>query len=268
MEELEAEEEAEQARLRQIEIQQQKEINNKRSEGAKAEVQKLKALKEMQKKMGKALVQSAANTKIPSNTPTPISPSLPAVSDAQTKKTVTFAAAGEADDVPVKPEVDWGDLVPGRLKKNHLVKPTLIHSSRVDDTLPMRMNVVERAASKPKPQEPEPDSDDESDIEPPDSPLDEEEEEYIGELEVDELDLDAAEHQREIAREYYKQRSTIGQTALDAMRSHTHEDGPTVCFSVTLLPTFCLIRFCRLNISTVPMSKKQSHPCPNSEPLA
>lgn len=162
--------------------------------------------------MGKALLEPSEDK---ATTPSP---------DIQTKKSVSFAP----EITPSKPEVDWGDLAQGKLRSSNTSKPVLLHSSRAEDTLPMKRNVVERTpSSKPVAPQPEPDSDDESE---PDSPLeeDDDEDELAGELEPEDIDIDEAQHQREIAREYYKQRATVGQSALEAMRSPTHVESSPV----------------------------------------
>lgn len=147
----------------------------------------------------------------------------------------------------------WGDVHPARLKPAHAVtvgKQT------------MKLQVVERfpsataSSSRPRSVSPPPpsrpatqaDSDDESvpssplavesdegvpnvqyahpDHDAPiQSPSSGDEDDDLPEDEVldDEFDFDSAQHQREIALEYYKKRSTIGEDAARALSAHTHE---------------------------------------------
>ena len=152
------------------------------------------------------------------------------------KKSVSFDLPPEESPVSAGPQQDWGDVTPARLQPQRPPTPAA-HG-------PMKFNVVEKfprglqLGSSPK------DSDDESDPEPvPDSDEDglgstpmrhvefhsEESTEDGGDFEFDEgeIDLDAAQHQREIALAYYEKREKFAVQAASAFSSHSHiEEDP------------------------------------------
>ncbi|KAF9447868.1 hypothetical protein P691DRAFT_801681 [Macrolepiota fuliginosa MF-IS2] len=158
------------------------------------------------------------------------------------KKTVAFVETGDSISNTSKPE--WGDVTAARLRPGQ--RPTLLQAFRPDSN-PVKLSVIERkpvghALAIPSRPTPFPrttkDSDDESEPEDnqfhpasdgdesdeileglPDSGADD------GEVELEnEYDLDYAQHQREIALEYYKKRNIIGQDAAKTMMNHTHEE--------------------------------------------
>ncbi|KAJ6624540.1 hypothetical protein B0H10DRAFT_1943141 [Mycena sp. CBHHK59/15] len=224
------EERMEQAEGEALSMEKRQEILRKRKQAAQDEIARLKAAKDMQKKMGKALLRSMSTASKPST-----SPSLAQSSSAEPsadvaegpRKTVKFADTesddGQESESQPDQTPDWGDVVPARLRANH--GRTLMSKAQAD-THPMKMQVVERIPGKPKPEEPQPDSDDES--EPPSSPLsgsDDGELILDGEFE-EEVDLDFAHHQREIALEYHEKRAKMADATSNAMRSHSHnQDG-------------------------------------------
>ncbi|CAK5277324.1 unnamed protein product [Mycena citricolor] len=195
---------------------------------AEDELARLKANKEMQRKMGKALLKDISSSN-PKQT-TPIGSSQPTAP----RKSVKFADEEESEpQVAVTVEQDWGDVVPARLRANN--GRSLL--AKTDNTQTMRLNVVERFPGKPAATlEDGPDSDDESepDSEPPQSPTiedsdaepvsDEEEEQDL----VEEVDLDYAHAQRGVALENYVKRGNLGTNALrfdeDSRSYSTAED--------------------------------------------
>ncbi|KAJ7047103.1 hypothetical protein C8F04DRAFT_1062683 [Mycena alexandri] len=227
---LEQEEEMEQAREDGLSQEQRQEILRKRKLAAQDEAARLKASKEMQKKMGKALLKDmAASRDKHAPVQTPAANSDIAVEEAihVPRKTVKFADAADEVDVPVPREEspDWGDVVPARLRAKTAGSLMSKAHAQFDAQQPMKMQVVERMPGKPRVEETQPDSDDES--EPPDSPLMSDSDEE-GRLESDEelaeeVDLDYAQHQREITLEYHTRRAKMAETTSSALRSHSHD---------------------------------------------
>ncbi|KAL7283624.1 hypothetical protein ACG7TL_003059 [Trametes sanguinea] len=145
----------------------------KRKEAAKAEMDALKKAREMQKKMGKALIlnMAAAREREEQENQAMERAEEQAREERKKlkpKKSVTFA------DLPPDHEnqpansvhpADWGDVAPAKLNAG---KSTLITKGQMDK-LPMKMNVVERTPgasrgpkSPPPPTSSQADSDDES----------------------------------------------------------------------------------------------------------
>ncbi|KAF9014073.1 hypothetical protein BDQ17DRAFT_1320729 [Cyathus striatus] len=219
---LEEEEHEEQLKEAQRERAEIEKSLGKRREAAANEKKNLEAAKELQKKIGKALFRDETKKYTEKE--------ADGVYDK--KKSVAFA-----DDTKHKEQLDWGDVTPARLRPAS--RPTLLQGPA--DTHIMKMNVVERAPAQPShsndkiilneeqdsDDESEPASEDEGPIhEPPES-----DDEVEGDVELDEdgVDFDFARHQREVAMEYYKRRSNMGEAATAAMLSHSHdEDGEVV----------------------------------------
>ncbi|OAX42003.1 hypothetical protein K503DRAFT_863414 [Rhizopogon vinicolor AM-OR11-026] len=245
---LEEEERIQLERDEEEEKERQRNDIRKRKEAAKAEMERLRAAKEMQKKMGKALLKNLAEARekeererkdLAEKEPPKSDPSKP-------KKTVTFANPPLPDELSAAEErqtatssIDWGDITPARLRS--INRAPLI--TRADEeTHPMRRNVVERHPASYKPSS-EPPSEGDSDDEPLstsslahdeygntlrescnlDSDADDDD---ISDEDVlaEEYDWDSAHHHREVALEYYKKRHVIGAEAARAMTSHTHDD--------------------------------------------
>ncbi|KAF7338074.1 hypothetical protein MVEN_02031900 [Mycena venus] len=224
---LEEEERREQAREDGISEEQRQEILQKRKQAAQDERARLKAAKDMQRKMGKALLRDMTPSRDkPTPDPTPSSNLDFAVEEVQEtvpnpRKTVTFADAAVEAETTEADTSDWGDVVPARLRANS--KPSLMSNAQPDST-PMKMHVVERIPGKPVVGL-QPDSDDES--EPPDSPTISDEDEEGGfesdEELAEEIDVDFARHQREIALEYHAKRAKMAETASQALQSDFHD---------------------------------------------
>lgn len=258
---LEAEEAEEEARAaREAEEMRKRKIET-RKETAKKDLERLRKAKEMQKKMGKALIRNVEEAREREMKAKEEQEKEYERADKERmetkgkgpKKKVSFA------DLPVicpeppqeKGIEPWGDVVPARLKPAHAMtvgKQTMklqvverLQTAAVSSSRP-------RSISPPPPTRSEVDSDDESNPPSPASadsdggepivrvaqvgygapvqpPPSEDEEDGIPEDEVleDEFDFDTAQHQREIALEYYKKRSDIGAEAARAMSAHTHE---------------------------------------------
>ncbi|KAJ6502269.1 hypothetical protein C8R45DRAFT_975989 [Mycena sanguinolenta] len=222
---LEEEERVEHARehaREEISEDQRQEILQKRREAAEKESTRLKAAKDMQRKMGKALLRDMATSRENSpSDPTPESAVESKGTAFNPVKTVTFASEVEAPESRETETSDWGDVVPGRLRAKG--GPSLISNAQFDGT-PMKMHVVERVPGKPV--GPQSDSDDES--EPPDSPTIADSDEEAGGFESDdelaeEVDMDFVHHQREIALEYNSSRARMAETTSNALQSHYHD---------------------------------------------
>ncbi|KAK7037962.1 hypothetical protein R3P38DRAFT_2903623 [Favolaschia claudopus] len=209
--------------------EQRQEILRKRKQAAEDERARLKAAKDMQRKMGKALLRDATQSH-DETTPSPAPTALPStvvqseIPDSAHKagKKVTFSDDSNAEAGPSQSRemetLDWGDVVPARLRASS--GQTMLPGSLPEPSSSMKMHVVERFPGKP-PQETQPDSDDES--EPPSSPTiadsDEEAGSESGEDLVEEADLDFAQHQREIALEYHEKRAKMLDNASDVIHS-------------------------------------------------
>ncbi|KAF9469337.1 hypothetical protein BDZ94DRAFT_1303822 [Collybia nuda] len=250
---LEEEEREEQKKEEQDDVEVREAILQKRRDAAMKEKERMKGANDMQKKMGKALLRDMAETRSKEEIVLPTSNKAENTKANSSKKTVSFAVESEDEESPSdvstisKLSLDWGDVTPARLKTTS-TRPLL----RSSETLPMKMNVVER---EPKNQSKintltNVDSDDESDPEETedneddgnsaslgprlgelDSVRSSVESESEGELilEEEEYDIDFAQHQREIALQYYEKRSSIGREALTAMTSHSHNgDGDDI----------------------------------------
>ncbi|KAJ7074310.1 hypothetical protein C8F01DRAFT_1100048 [Mycena amicta] len=201
---LEEEERVERAKANQLEEEQQHEEREKRKKNNEVELAKMKAMKDMYKKMGQSLAGKAE-----------MKPAMP--------KSVKWA---DAEEEPTTVAQATGDVVLGRLRPNS--GPSLLSIPQVD-TLPMRTNVVERFPGGAS--QPQADSDDES--EPPDSSSDLDSDEEGGleseEELADELDLDFARHQREIALEYHAKRTEMVEVAATVLKnSHTQAADPYI----------------------------------------
>ena len=235
----------------------------KRKEATKEEVDKLKKARELQKKLGKALIRSVVESRDQAEREKEEQQEQDRLAAAarplKAKKSVSFADTSPEEIRPLDPDtkgkgVDWGDVAPGTLRK---AGPP---SGRTDRPV-MKMHVVERHPSGLRsPGPPARDSDDESDPEsygtqdtdndedhdqynpvvsdeeaplsrrmhsPPPGSVDSDEEEHSVDEEPSEWndeDFDTARHQREVALEYYEKRKTVGAEVASAMRAHNHDD--------------------------------------------
>lgn len=231
---LEEEERQEQLREEQKERQEHEEIVRKRKAEAENGKARLIKAKELQKKMGRALLRNMAPSKEQENQKGVAR--VQGEEDAQTrnpsspkKKTVNFADSHD-DSSPTTSSVDasWGDVTAARLRSAN--RPTLMSQAESDKHTPMKRSVVERlpvgprTLPKPAIKVEERDSDDESEGDASDNG-DGAQSDQESILEEDDFDFDFAQHQREIALEYHRKRTTIGEETAAAMRNHSHESG-------------------------------------------
>lgn len=229
---LEEEEKQESLSRKHREAEEREETTRKKREETAKDKENLKEVRELQKKMGRALLLNVSKARERERQEKEAQMLRDEEVDKDRKrspvkkKTVAFAERTEDIVVPEadieSADVDWGDITPGRLTQRR--RPTLM-SQALLDRHPMKLNVVERkpaglGTSRTISQCAEGvDSDDESDLEvSPESTENEEE----PTLEIDEVDFDAAQHQREVALEYYTKRNTIGKETAQAMADVPH----------------------------------------------
>lgn len=252
---LEEEERFEQEREEAAERERFKSELEKRKEAAKAEYESLKKARELQKRMGKALLKNAVETRERETKEKATLEQEKTLSEANTSqakpiKSVTFADA-TADNGTAY--IDWGDVNPGRLEGKR--RSSLLTKAQLDQQ-PMKMRVVERqsgiARSSTTTSAPDRDSDDESDLDSlvaadsdtgdviptesydgrssssinphSDSSDDNQSDTDQEAVEWREEEFNFAQHQREIALAYYEKRATVGTEALSAMRAHSHDE--------------------------------------------
>ncbi|KAF9819761.1 hypothetical protein IEO21_01852 [Rhodonia placenta] len=237
---LEEEEDIEQDREEAAERERHRAQLETRKEAAKAELDALRKAKELQKKMGKALLRNVIEAKEREEKDA-IARQREEEAERESKrnlkpkKSVTFVDPLMDDEAatPTTPKAEMGDVSLARLQRKG--KSTLLTKTQMDKQ-PMKMQVVERhpiglrdhlSALQPQ----DHDSDDESEPGSP-VPADSDEGEVIysdaddGEpVHWEEDEFDFARHQREVALAYYEKRATIGATAASAMRAHTHNEG-------------------------------------------
>jgi len=218
---------------KQRELENREEELRKYKEEAAREKDKIKEARELQKKMGRALLENMGKAREKEERERESQRLLDEEADRRRspsikKKTVAFAeAVDQVENIEAESvQESWGDVIPARLGHNN--RPTLMSQTLLDN-LPMKSSVVERVpgGQRTLPKSPRPtqqafDSDDESD---PDAESGSETEAGVDDepvLEQDEVDFDLAQHHREIAIEYYRKRSTLGDEAAAAMMNDSH----------------------------------------------
>lgn len=230
---LEEEERLLQFKERREKEEKRKEDMRRRMEEAKSESERLLQAKMLQKKMGKALleaVEEAGENQASENSTT----------QKPSKKNVTFSEpvilepiASAKEEVTSSGQADWGDIVLGRLRSSPRVP---LVSTASADKYPMKVQVVERRrpnASTPT-SENVADSDDEFPISPVEQSekLGSEEDHILSRQDTDSIegetpaepldedfDFDAAQHQRDVAFEYFTKRHAIGQETARVMET-------------------------------------------------
>ncbi|KIM79660.1 hypothetical protein PILCRDRAFT_74170, partial [Piloderma croceum F 1598] len=244
---LEQEESIQHARNEETEQTQRRETSQKRQEEAQFEMEKLRVAREMQKKMGKALLRDMAEARAKEEEKAQKEALLQdRITEEQKttlkpKKSVSFADLPPGDGESKartkirKKEVqfDWGDVAPAKLRSAN--KSTLMTKTQMNRHL-MKLDVVERLPTVQSEHEESiiqvQDSDDESigslDPEVADSGSGEDDPEDGLLSEDDEFDLDTARHHREIALTYYEKRNAIGQRAA-AINTGEDEWNQPVC---------------------------------------
>ncbi|KAG6879254.1 hypothetical protein C0992_004083 [Termitomyces sp. T32_za158] len=224
LDQLEEEERAHQEREESADMDRREEMLRKRKEAAAQEKDKLKATREMHKKMGRLLLQNLAKEREQDEksrvADVTSDEAKRASKGGKSKKRVSFADTPDTfDDRASKGQgtSDWGDIAHARLRNTG--RPSLLSSS---NDLPMKMAVVERTPSGPPKvlTKSEPDSDDESDVE---ADMDDEDSDPEVTLEDEEYDAEFAHHQREIALLYHEKREKIGAAAFAALAARSHD---------------------------------------------
>lgn len=262
---LEQEEMTEESRHRELESEQANIDLQKRKDDAKAEIERLKAAREMQKKMGKALLRNIADAREKEDRARMETEQNDQLASSQKsvkpKKSVSFAdISSDEDEIPRdrtkmrarEVQLDWGDVAAARLRPttgNPLMTKAQMESQ------PMKRQVVERTPSAyQQVDERVPDAADSDDESTPESPLGTESDEgdtlhseqdsdsLNGENEDEEdeeFDLDSAQHHREIALEYLKKRNIIGRDAAKfidpQLADNDHEWNQPVCIQLRLM---------------------------------
>lgn len=251
LDELEEEEHQEEVRQKKAEREEREELLRKRKAEAVNEQARRQQATELQKKMGRALMRNMGfSRKEPDSfikegdTEKQENPQT-RTDTKERKKTVTFVDSRSNINKP-----EWNDVTAARLRAEK--RPTLLQSF-LPDANPVKFNVIERmpavdvsaTSSRPTPFSPfTKDSDDESENSPipcsdnsdgdeasGEGLLDSEEDDGEAELE-NQYDLDFAQHQQEIAMEYYNKRNIIGQDVARAIIDHSHEES----VSIRLIP--------------------------------
>ena len=244
---LEEEERVEEERNQARDREQRQEELERRKANAKAELDRLKAAKEMQKKMGKALLKNMADVRDKEEK-----------DNARQEREDLEREEARRSRKPRK-SVSWAELPKQDKSSTHSdgdrEDAWARDGARPSGKPPMRPNVVERfptrsGASSPPPPVPVGDSDDESDPASP-GPSDSDSGEGIGSGGIpfprsghalgdgsededglvegqeseDGFDIDAMQHQREIALAYFEKRNAIGADAPRVMSAHSHDGG-------------------------------------------
>ena len=241
---LEEEERFEEQREREQTLEEKKEAIRKRVEEATKERDRTQAAKEMQKKMGRALLGNKTTDQ--DKNETTVSEPVPSDS-AKPKKCVSFVdEPTESTEGRHSSEREtWGDISLATLRPTNRL--TLL-SKAEEDRQPMKSRVVERKPVGPVSirQQGPGDSDDESNSDDEDDwaslgdgkslPAEQSHEDLASDSDATNEsleDLDFAQHQRDIALEYYAKRGIIGQAAAQALVSHSHtkEDNQKVCIT-------------------------------------
>ncbi|KAI9451330.1 hypothetical protein BJY52DRAFT_1298614 [Lactarius psammicola] len=237
---LEEEERLEEERNEARDRRQRREELEQRRANARAELERIKALKDMQKKMGKALLRNMADAREKEE-----------LEEARRVKEDLELEEARRSRKPRK-SVSWAELPKSEKQSaGDDGDDTWEEAGPSHNKLPMRLDVVERFPTRPigasSPPPPIADSDDESDHPSPDSdegdddlhsdmapspgpepPLSDdtgdgdEDEPAEGHASEDEFDIDAVQHQREIALAYFEKRNKIGADAARAMSAHSH----------------------------------------------
>jgi len=233
LDQLEEEERQAEIAQRRREMGEKEDLSRKMKEDAIREKERLKEARELQKKMGRALLLNVSKAKEKERQEQAAQRRRDDAADQDkkrsptTKKTVAFAEHTEQIDRSLsetEPDsassTDWGDLTAGRLTQRK--RPTLLSQALLDQH-PMKMNVVERMPSKETAQQTNLAVDSDDDSEPDHHPDSSSDEEGAPSLETDEIDFDTAQHEREVALEYYAKRNTIGKEAAQALVA-PHDD--------------------------------------------
>ena len=168
---LEEEEQLERTREAEIARVRLHEEMEKRKQAQRTEMENLKRARELQKKMGRALLRSVVDNreqeeKQKAEMEKADREAAAKKASLKPKKSVTFADEPVKEDSPTSERgkgIDWGDVAPARLRAKG---PTSLLTKDHMEHLPMKMHVVERhprVRSPAPPAREEGDSDDESD---------------------------------------------------------------------------------------------------------
>jgi hypothetical protein len=217
--------------------QRQRELAARR-DAAKNELARLKAQRDLQRRMGKALLVNLQQTREREEKAEDVNKERTTTAPKlKSRKSVSFADIPEDDGAEQKrvsgeDVFKWGDVVPARLGCPE--EDTSTEKNRGV----MKFHVIERSIRAPSARvtvaNSGADSDDESDTAESDSgsvptSLSNDNTESDKSVDVDtdvledEYDLEEAQNHRDVALRYYETRAAIGADALQTMHSHTHE---------------------------------------------
>ncbi|KIK31124.1 hypothetical protein PISMIDRAFT_132624 [Pisolithus microcarpus 441] len=234
----------------------------RRKEAARMEYEHLKQAKELQKKMGRALVGST-----PGSSKTDVD--SPRQTASGSKKSVTFAETVASDVIATErqpSQADFGDITAGRLRSSHRIPP--VSAARAGKHV-MKVQVVERRGENTSGPTIErlADSDDESptlsehpssqrcatelrnikQLDPSTDDTSSDEAQSAEETLDENFDWDSAQHQREVALEYFAKRHVIGTEAVRALATNNDDEDELVYVLVyvfQLSPMFVLPQEC------------------------
>ncbi|KAI6022744.1 hypothetical protein EDC04DRAFT_2728083 [Pisolithus marmoratus] len=243
---LEEEERSLQLREELRDTERRKEEMQRRKETARMEYEHLIQAKELQKKMGKALVESHSGS-------SKADPDSLRRNASGSNKSVTFAETVASDLMPTErqpSQVDWGDITAGRLRSPHRVP--LVSATGTDKHV-MKLQVVERrdANTSGPTLECVADSDDESptlsehsssrqwttklcDIKqynPSTNDTSGEEAQPAEETLDEDFDWDSTQHQREVALEYFAKRHAIAAETVRVLATGNDDKEELECVS-------------------------------------
>ena len=244
---------------RESERELERERKRRLEEVAKMDAESKAAAREMQKKMGKALLRNLAvqrekeeERKKAQEAASAELPTRNGNSTPKKKKSVSFANVPDVDEEKPKPPVAWGDVSVAKLKSG---MPKARLKSEIMDSQPMKLEVVERVPGVKQEPAQERDSDDDSvgdthEPEPVESDENGNLHAFSDDYDIDErtrlnedsdeddFDFSQASIQREVALEYIRLRERVGSEARQAMTSHTHEPQNEWDHPVSIFPGF------------------------------
>jgi len=256
-----------------------------------AKKKRLKAARELQKAMGRALVKNVRDFKAKEEKTRTALLQVDTTASAEKskslkpKKSVSFDLPPEESPVSASPQQDWGDITPGQVQLEQPLT-SAAHGPmkyRVIERFPRKLHLAPPSKDSDDESDPEsvPDSDEDSEPAPAPAPVDhvefhsDESTEDGGDFEFDEgeTDLGAAQHQREIALAYYEKREKFAAQAAGAFSSHSHIEEDSWDRPVGPLPSSLMLAEILMHTPRRFHSKRvsrvigQNQPSPNSKQI-
>lgn len=223
---LEEEEKLADLAQRRREIEEREVFLHQIKEEAAKERERLKEARELQKKMGRALLLNVSKAREKERQEETALRLRDEEADKDRKRSPPIkkkmvAFAEHTEQIETNPDssssTDWGDVIPGQLIQRK--RPTLLSQALLDKH-PMKLNVVERMPSRRTSHPTRPadfDDDSDNDSEPRDAPDSSDNEEDEPSLEMDDIDFNTAQHEREVALQYYTMRTSIEKEAAQTL---------------------------------------------------